>query len=397
MAPIPLENITGIRLDALADDRLANRGPGRGAGGNFVVTEFVARSLPKVGPTKLVRSWDFAPGENGWQTEQGAHVVADSGMRYVFGDGQRGGIKTELKAPAGAYLVDIVTGIRPTVSFKLQWTTTKQPKFSSPQTAYRTLPASGGGDLTAPIAIGADGELTGIRIVVEDAQSVLPIDAIRLFSAEGNAATDIKLQNAKATFSQAGYKVEDAIDGKITPQTDNGWAIAPQLGRDHSARFELKTPLDSVKDRLLEFTIHQNFQDGQHSLGRFRISVTDSKPPLNFGLPPAISTILAKPADKRTDAERQALVAQLRTSDKHYKELQAAVATAKQPLPTDPRVKELETQLTAARQPLPIDPKLQQMRRAVELSDEQLKNKRLTVAQDIVWALINSPAFLYNH
>jgi hypothetical protein len=37
------------------------------------------------------------------------------------------------------------------------------------------------------------------------------------------------------------------------------------------------------------------------------------------------------------------------------------------------------------------------MRRAVELSQEQLKNKRLTVAQDVVWALINNPAFLYNH
>jgi hypothetical protein len=77
--------------------------------------------------------------------------------------------------------------------------------------------------------------------------------------------------------------------------------------------------------------------------------------------------------------------------------LQTALTAQQQPLPPDPHVKELEAQLAAAQQPLPMDPKLQQLRRAVELSEEQLKNKRLTVAQDIAWALINNPAFLYNH
>jgi hypothetical protein len=66
-------------------------------------------------------------------------------------------------------------------------------------------------------------------------------------------------------------------------------------------------------------------------------------------------------------------------------------------MPGNDHVKDLEAQLASANQPLPIDPKLQQMRRAVELSEEQLKDRRLTVAQDIVWALINNPAFLYNH
>jgi hypothetical protein len=191
--------------------------------------------------------------------------------------------------------------------------------------------------------------------------------------------------------------VKTAIDGNKDAEANNGWAIASQFGRDHAARFELAAPLDSAKDRLLEFTLHQNFQDGQHSLGRFRISVTDSAPPLNFGLPPAINAILANPADKRTDAEKQALLAQARTEDKPYQELQAALTAQQQALPADPHVKEIETQLAAAGQPLPVDPKLQQLRRATELSEEQLKNKRLTVAQDVVWALINNPAFLYNH
>ena len=70
---------------------------------------------------------------------------------------------------------------------------------------------------------------------------------------------------------------------------------------------------------------------------------------------------------------------------------------AQQPAGEDAHMKQLESQLAAAQAAIPMDAKLQQIRRAVELSQEQLKNKRLTVAQDVVWALINNPSFLYNH
>jgi hypothetical protein len=323
--------------------------------------------------------------------------VADSGMQHIFGNGQRVGLKTAVKAPAGTYMLDIVTGIRPTVSITVQWTTTNGANFDEVRAAHRVLPAGNGGSLATPIALEADGELTGLRILVDDDQTVLPIDAVRLFSAEGTNATDVKFRKPQATINQPGYEVKTAIDGNRGAESNNGWAIAPGIGKEQSAKFGLATPLEGAKSRLVEFTIYQNFQDGQHSLGRFRLSVTNSKPPLNFGLTPAISAILAKPADKRTDAEREVLLAQLRAADEHYQELQAALTAQQQSLPSDGRLQELESQLAAASQPLPIDPKLQRMRRAIELSEEQLKNKRLTVAQDITWALINNPAFLYNH
>jgi hypothetical protein len=318
-------------------------------------------------------------------------------MRYLFGRRQPAGITTSLKEPAGAYLLEVVTGVRSAVTVTVQWSTANQPTFDDSRSVRRTLQAGEGGPSATPIAISADAALTGLRIFVNGEESMLPIDAVRLFAAETAGYADIKLQNAQASVSQGGYDVKSSVDGNATAETDNGWAISPDMGRDHAATFELASPLEGAKGRMLELMLQQSFYDGQHSLGRFRISVTGAAPELNFGLPPAIAAILARPAGERTDADRNALLARAREDDKRYKELQMELANHERPLAEDPRLKQLETDLAAAQQPLPLDPKLQQLRRAVALSEEQLKNKRLTVAQDVVWALINSPAFLYNH
>ncbi len=395
VAPLPLDKVTGIRIDALADDRLPAKGPGRADDGNFVVTEFAAHMLPAPGPMKLVRSWDFSGTDDGWQNEEGVKSVADSGMRHLFGAGKPAGIKAILKEPAGAYMLEVVTGIRSAVTFTVQWTTTAGAAFDNSRGVRRSLPAGAGGSTATPIAIFADAELTGIRIFVDDEQAVLPIDAIRLFAADSADAATVKLKKAKATHSQPGFDVQTAIDGNTTAP-NNGWAVAPQIGRDNSAVFSLEKPLEGIKGRPIELMLYQNFSSAQHSLGKFRISVTGG-PPLNFGLPADVAAALAKEKDKRTDADRQALLGALRKQDKEFPKLQAELTAAQQPAGADAHMKQLEAKLAAAQTPVSIDGKLQQLRRAVELSQEQLKNKRLTVAQDIAWALINNPAFLYNH
>jgi hypothetical protein len=396
-APVELDRVTGIRLEALTNDGLVNRGPGRSSSGNFVVTEFAARWLPEVGPLKLVQSWDFSGAADDWTIEDGAKVVADSGTRCIFGSGGPHGMKTTFNVPAGSYLLEIITGIRSAVSFTVQWSTAAQPGFDQARSARRTLPAGEGGAIATPIVIQSDAELTGLRILVNDEQAVLPIDAIRLFAADAGFFADIKLQKAQATFSQGDYDVASAIDGNSTAVLGNGWAIGPQMGQDHTALFELATPLEKARGKVLEITIHQNFADNEHSLGRFRISLTDAKTPLGFGLPVEVASSLAKPADQRSDADRNTLLAQLRKEDEQYKKLQADLDREQQPLPEDPKLKQLESDLAKAQEPLPVDSKLQRLRRAVALSEQQLENKRLTVAQDIAWALINSPSFLYNH
>jgi hypothetical protein len=206
----------------------------------------------------------------------------------------------------------------------------------------------------------------------------------------------IVLQNAQADFSQDNYNIATAIDGKVEA-ANNGWASSPQLGVNRTAVFETMTDLGNDSPVLLTFTLDQQYADGMHSIGRFRISVTTAPRPVRLdGLPKNIADIVAVPADQRNDAQKAELTKYYRDIDAELKRLEAAVAEAKKPRPIDPQLQQRRDRLAEASKPLPVDLRLAQLRRDVELSLQQLANRRLTAAQDVAWALINSPAFLFN-
>ncbi|MEZ6068350.1 MAG: hypothetical protein R3B90_22140 [Planctomycetaceae bacterium] len=147
---------------------------------------------------------------------------------------------------------------------------------------------------------------------------------------------------------------------------------------------------------MLSFKLDQQYQGKDHTLGRFRISVTTSPTPLSDGLSEEILAIVKTAADQRTDEQRQKLVDFVKASDTELTKLQAALTEAEKPRAEDPKLVELRNKLAEVSQPLPVDPQLARYERAVGLSQSQLEQARLTMAQDLAWALINSPAFLFN-
>lgn len=205
----------------------------------------------------------------------------------------------------------------------------------------------------------------------------------------------LKLKNAVADFSQDGYGVETAVDGK-RPTTGNGWATSPKVSEDRKATFEVETPVTFEAGIVLQFSLDQQYQDNQHTLGKFRISVTDGTPPLNYGNTKALIDVVNKPIEERTDDDQATLLSFFNEQDEELKKKQKTLSDVQQPLAADPQRVALEAELEDRKQPLPEDPKLARLARAVALSAEQLKSSRLTTAQDLAWALINSPAFLFN-
>ena len=100
------------------------------------------------------------------------------------------------------------------------------------------------------------------------------------------------------------------------------------------------------------------FADGKHVLGKFRVSATTTPGPFQMksSLPEPIQKILAIDSAKRTDEQKKELLAHYISLDKLLPELKARLDKAT----------------------------------ALE------NNLRLTGAQDLTWALLNSPAFLFN-
>ncbi len=208
---------------------------------------------------------------------------------------------------------------------------------------------------------------------------------------EAKKSRRIKLDSAQADFSQADYDVETALGDSPV----KGWAVAPRTGQSHTAIFETHDKITGPG--VFTISMVQNYFDGQHTLGRFRISVTNAPRPISLGQPAKIAEILAVPADKRTGKQKAELVAHYRNLDVELKQRAEALAKAKDALPVDARLTQLRDALAEASRPLPPDANLERLRRDVALSAKQLENARLTFAQDLVWALINSPAFLFNH
>ncbi|MSU77913.1 MAG: DUF1553 domain-containing protein [Gemmataceae bacterium] len=178
----------------------------------------------------------------------------------------------------------------------------------------------------------------------------LKLDYIK--TGEKGKAKQVKLIRPQATFSQDAFPVANAVDNN--PQS--GWAIAPQYGKPQVAVFEVQGKLGSTEGITLNMTMQQSF-GMQHAIGKFRVSFTNVKPPVQLqGTTPAnIAKLIEIPRDKRTPQEETMIVNHVRSLDQELARLQRAVTDS--PVPSSARV---------------------------------------LGAQDLAWALMNSPAFLFN-
>ena len=224
------------------------------------------------------------------------------------------------------------------------------------------------------------------------------LSEIELKWGAGTNAPDMpaKFADARADFSQTDYSVKQAIDGKVEAGV-NGWAVAGAPGvQRHTAMFKLEQPIASTNGAKVQIVLKQQFGE-QFLLGHFRLYLTSAEDPLDFGLPEKVVQAARAAAGQRTAEQAADILDFYRYSDSEFWKRRQAYVTASQPLPADPKLTELQKALSKAEEPIHLDPYLVQLRQDAQASGKQRENKRLTVVQDLTWALVNSAGFLFNH
>ncbi len=133
-----------------------------------------------------------------------------------------------------------------------------------------------------------------------------------------------KLQNASATFEQTGaaggnpygkWAVAAAIDAD-EKGAKWGWAVMERVGQPNVAVFELAADQTLDPTLPIEIVLKQNHDNPKHTIGRFRISMTDVPRPVRAdqATPPEIAELLSIPVEKR-DEKQAAKIA------KHYRSI----------------------------------------------------------------------------
>lgn len=205
----------------------------------------------------------------------------------------------------------------------------------------------------------------------------------------------VELIKPLADFSQRNFDIKLVLDGATN--ADKGWGVSPRTGEIHWATFEIKKPLQLEGGAILTFSLNQVFNRPDFMIGRFRISITTAPAPLGLTMPHEITAALAVAPEERDDAQKAALLKFFINQDAEHSKKREALADSKQPLPADPMLEAKKALVAELSKPTPTDSKLVQLREDVKMSEQQLANERLTAIQDLTWALINSPAFLFNH
>lgn len=87
-------------------------------------------------------------------------------------------------------------------------------------------------------------------------------------------STSVKFGAATSDYAQPNFAASAAIDDN--PAT--GWAISGATGKEHFAIFDIAPDTKVPAGAPLTITIDHQYADGQHNIGKFRLSVkTDAE------------------------------------------------------------------------------------------------------------------------
>jgi mono/diheme cytochrome c family protein len=119
----------------------------------------------------------------------------------------------------------------------------------------------------------------------------------------------VELVPVRADFEQPGWPLANVLDGK----DDTGWGTWPQVGQPHEAVFEMKTKFavrssfDARQDVLMSFRLQFRSSFKQHTIGKFRLAITNSPSVLLRPVPDEVKAAIAIDTAQRNDAQKKTI------------------------------------------------------------------------------------------
>ncbi|MFO0888523.1 MAG: PSD1 and planctomycete cytochrome C domain-containing protein [Isosphaeraceae bacterium] len=138
---------------------------------------------------------------------------------------------------------------------------------------------------------------------------------------KGENPAPLAVGRATEDYAAPGRSAALATDGI----TDTGWSVNGRVGQPHTAVFELKTPLAAGRAETILVTMHQEFIH-QMTIGRFRLSATSDRAPVNAsGLPAEVEEVLLIAPEKRSKEQASRL-------KRHYLTVAPELVEARKPI-----------------------------------------------------------------
>jgi len=335
---LPLEagTIQALRLDALTDDTLPGKGPGH-AGGNFVVTKVAASIVP---PEATALTGRFVrieiPGKQKIlslaevQAFHGSENIALKGEAKQSSTDFGGDAKLANDGNTSGQFAEAKSTTHTAISDDPWWELDLKSVQSLDRLVIWNRTDATVGDRLANFKVQVLNDKR--ETVWEKAIAVAPKPSLEL---PLSGLREWAFAAAFADYSQSGFTPDNVIANK-DPKT-KGWAVGGALGQSHALTLIAKSPLQVVAGSRLVVTLEHGSSFEKHTLGHFRLSVTDEAKVSDWAKTPApVIDALRVAATARTDTQKAliaehylALTPQLDATRKQLADLQKQLAELK--------------------------------------------------------------------
>ena len=303
--PLTAGKLQAVRLETLPDATLPGQGAGFG-GGNFVLSKVSATITPPNGTRlngRFVRV--ELPGKGRFlhlaevQVFRGADNVALKGMAKQVSTDYGGEAKFAIDGNTdGNYVKNSVS--HTALADDPWW----EVDLGGEQAIDRVM-------LWNRTDAGTEERMKNFRVVVlnEKHEPIWSKDIVDPPKPSSEFALSgvrgVPFASAFADHEQgAGFEAKVVL----APQANKGWAVGGQLQQPHALTLITSTPVEVAEGSTLTITLEQNTSLADHTLGKFRLSVTDDARAAEVAkIPAPIVAILNTAAATRADAQKAEL------------------------------------------------------------------------------------------